>query len=195
MTNDQLNKTIEFVTPFYNKTGKYHAWDHILAVRKNALKIASHYKKVNLSLLEAACYIHDIGRSVKDEGHAEESTRLITPLLRKIAVNKDEIETILDAVSSHDISRIKSAKSLEAKILFDADKMEILSVFGFIRVSYFVIEERHMETREAFNLLHKYCTTVYKNYLQTPYAKIILKSEIKLIDQLMFKFKSWNPTK
>lgn len=195
MNKYQLVKIREFTKPFYEKAGGYHGWDHIVAVRRNALRLAKHYKNVNLVVLEAACYLHDIGRSVgrsvKDKGHNQESVKLATPFLEKIGVSKKDIGAVNHAVECHAKELILSAKTMEAKLLFDADKLEILSVYGFMRVWMFLVEERKMKLDEALDFLWDWVVEVRKRYLQTIYAKRIVDPELKVLTLMVKRFRAW----
>lgn len=191
MTKKQLTKIINFVKPIYQKTGKFHAWDHVLAVRRNSLMLTSGHYKVNRSILEAACYLHDIGRSVKDEGHPGQSVKMATPFLKRINIDQEEIDDINHAIVSHEKAKILSARTIEAKLLFDADKLEMLSVYGFVRVTFWLSEERNMSISNALNFLWKYILDIRRNYLQTSEAKEIADHEIKVIKILVIQFNKW----
>ena len=191
MTDKQLSEIVKFVKPIYKKTGKYHGWDHILAVKRNALRLARKYPQADKKILEAASYIHDIGRSIKDEGHNETSAKLITPFLKKIKVDPVEIEKVCHAVISHEKGKVNSSKTIEAKILFDADKLEIMTVYGFIRVMYWLSDERKMIFSESLNFLWKWIVDVRKNYLQTSEAKKIVDKEMPVLKSMVEKFNKW----
>lgn len=187
----QLEKIKRFAKPFYASTGRWHDWSHVEAVRRHALKLARRQKGVNLRVLEAACYLHDIGRSVKDKDHPEESVKIAIPFLRKIGLSFSEIEGVSHAIISHDVSKILEAKTVEARILFDADKLEILSVYGFIRVGFFLVEERGMEMSEAINFLWEFVVSVRDKYLQTMQAKETVNKDMKILQQVVERFNSW----
>lgn len=192
MTNQQLNKTKIFSKPFYKNAGKYHDWSHILSVRKNISILIKDHKEARRNILYAACYLHDIGRCKKDKNHAEESAILAKPFLKKINVKENEIEDILHSIRCHDINKIHEAKIIEAKLLFDADKLEILTVFGFIRVCTWLIEEREMELAKAVNFLWKFAKRARKNCLYSRRAKTIADKEMELIIKLVKYFNKWN---
>jgi len=195
MTRKQLLQIKKFAQSCCQKTGKYHDWNHVLRVQKHALNLARDFKKVNIRLLEAACYLHDIGRlkkHLKDAGHVQKSVDLSETFLMKISLSKDEIEAIKNAVFCHDIANVKSAKTIEAKILFDADKLEIASVNGFIRVCCWLVEERQMKPHEAVNFLWKNIKMAWDNdYVQTKKARAILKKEIPIIKKVVAFFNEW----
>ncbi len=191
MTAQQLDQIKTFAQTFYDRTGHYHAWDHIEMVRTWALRLSDQFPKINQEALEAACYLHDIGRTVKDEGHPQISADLAKPFLEQLGLDAAEIAIILEAVACHDKSQIGSAKSDEAKLLFDADKLQISSVFGFMRCAFWLVEERKMDFVDACNFLFKYVEDVNQNYLQTAKAKEIAVKEGVTIRAMMEQMNSW----
>lgn len=195
MTKKQLLQVRKFAKTFYRKTGKYHDWNHVLRVRKHALSLARDYGKVDTRVLETACYLHDIGRSkrsLKDIDHVQTSINLSENFLIKIGLAKDEIKAINHAVFCHHIINVKLAKTVEAKILFDADKLEIASVNGFIRMCCWLVEEKQMKPHEAINFLWKNIKTAWGNdYVQTKKARAILKKEIPVIKEVVAFFNKW----
>lgn len=191
MHKHQLKKIKEFCIPFYEKTGKFHAWDHIELVRNWAIKLAAEYPQTNVLALEAAAYIHDIGRSVKDEGHPEQSVKIVHSLLQELAIDTQEIAIIEEAVSHHDKAKIKSAVSIEAKLLFDADKLQIVTMNGFIRCWMWLVDERDMGLADSGTFLLNYIKDVNDNYLFSPLALSIAKTELPLIEKMVATFINW----
>jgi putative nucleotidyltransferase with HDIG domain len=191
VTQKQLDEIKSFAKGFYSKTGAYHDWSHVRAVLKHALKIAEEFKEVDRQVLKAVCYLHDIGRAVKDEGHPAESVRLARPFLKRIGLKREEIGMIEDAVANHTAPEVHQAKTQEAKILFDADKLEILSVAGFLRTLFFLVEERKMDLAEAFGFLGRYASGVWRKHLQTKEARKALGSEMKILTQMADAFDNW----
>ncbi|GEM_PF-2843166 len=194
MKNKELIQIIAFCKPYYQKTGKWHGWDHITGVRNHAKNIAStEFPDTNISCVDAAAIIHDIGRAVRDEGHAEESGRIIEPFLKSIKISSTERTIILDAVVHHDVKKILKSKTVEARIMYDADKIEILTVYGFMRVCYWLVEERDMEIGKAVNFLWSYCQK-FEATLYSDYAKHIIHDEMKLLKEMIGKFNTYKDT-
>ncbi len=189
MTTRQLTEIKEFAKAYYQRNDQFHQWSHALLTVKYARMLAKQYKNVSLQILDAACYLHDIGRVNKDDGHPEESVRLARPFLKRIGLSPEEIKLIIHAVEIHAKERIKAAKTIEAKLLFDSDKIQILSVYGFIRVYSFLIVVRKWEMERALNFMWDYVQSVHKDYIQTPLAKKILDPEMKHIEKIVSSFK------
>lgn len=191
MTKSQLSAVKKVAKEFYKKTGVFHAWDHAEMVLFWAKKIASKYDSVNLEVLESAVYIHDIGRSIQDEGHPKISAEIAKDFLVEQKIASEEIALILEAVSHHDKAEINKAKSMEAKILFDADKLQIVSLFGFLRCLMWLVNERNMHYNDAIQFLFKYVIDVKENYLQTKEAKEVAKEEFPKIETMVTEFLDW----
>jgi len=192
MNKIDLKKIIKFAKPLYRKTGKYHTWEHILRVRKHALRIAKKYKAIKLPILEASVYLHDIGRSMKNGDHVKNSILLSRKFLEREKIDKEDIGTICHAIESHDIKNILKAKTREAKILFDADKLEIASVNGFMRMCTWLVEERNFELHNAVNFLWDNIQKAIKgNYLRTREANKILKKEIPVLKKFVDLYNKW----
>lgn len=189
MTTKQLDQIKQFSKKFYLKNDQFHDWAHPILTTKYALMLAKNYKDADLKILEATCYLHDIGRINVDEGHPYESARLAKPFLKKIGLSAEEAESILHAVSIHAMEDIHKAKTIEAKLLFDADKIQILSVYGFIRVYSFLVVERKWKMERALDFMYDYIKKVFKNHMQTKEAIKMLTPEIKKIDQFVLDFK------
>lgn len=188
MTTKQLAQIRRFAKGFYQKTDPFHDWHHPVLTVKYARMLAKQYKHVDRNVLDAACYLHDIGRINKDDGHPEESARIAKPFLEKIKLNPAEADAILHTVSVHAKERIHEARNIEAKLLFDADKLQILSVYGFLRVCFFLVYKRRWKMEKVVNFMWDFVKSVYENHLQTPQAKKILTPQIKLIEEVVIQF-------
>lgn len=189
MISNQLNQIKTFSKTYYQKNDQFHQWPHAILTVKYARMLAKQFKNVNLKVLDAACYLHDIGRVNKDDGHPEESARLAAPFLKKIGLTKKETKAILHAVEIHAKERIREAETIEAKLLFDADKLQILSVYGFIRVYSFLVAVRRWEMERSLDFMWHYVKSVHKDYLQTPLAKKILDSEVREVKKIVGSFR------
>ena len=188
MKASDLEKIEQFCRPYYYGTGRWHAWDHAQAIKKLSLDIAvKEVKEADRLIVQAAGVIHDIGRIIKDEGHAEESGRIVEPFLRSMELSELDVEKIIDAVVHHDVNEIDKSKYIEARVVFDADKIEILSVYGFWRVAYWLVEERRMELGEAIRFLDEYCAK-FRSKLHSSHAKAIADKEYPLVQRMIKLF-------
>jgi uncharacterized protein len=120
-----------------------HDIDHVLRVYNLCLTLAKG-KKVDWEVLKIAALLHDIGRAKEDRDpsgktdHALVSARLTGPILKKTSLAEDKIGHIKECIISHRYRTGCAPKSLEAKILFDADKLDSLGAIGVARALVWV---------------------------------------------------------
>jgi len=143
------------------KINKAHGWDHVERVRKIALRIAKLYNKrgkhkVNLNELEITVLLHDIGRYKDEEGnHAEWSYELALPILEKYKRSTEvNTERILKIIRNHSYSKEEDCldrdifKSIEYKIITDADKIDSFGPIGILRAP---LDERFNTIRKQID--------------------------------------------
>ncbi len=109
---------------------------HVMRVYKNAQKIAKH-EKANQRIVLAAVLLHDIVQFPKSDPRSKtasaKSAILASKILQKYDFSKDEIKIICNAILDHSFSRGKIPKTLEGKILQDADRLDALGAIGIAR--------------------------------------------------------------
>jgi len=98
-----------------------------------------------MDVLLAAAYLHDIGRGYQDESkgavcHAEKGTRLAEPILEKLALSKAQKNNILHCIRSHRFRGSHNPMTPEARVLFDADKLDAIGAVGVARAFLFAGE-------------------------------------------------------
>ncbi len=116
-----------------------HDMDHVMRVLNIAKKIAKSENSINMEVLEAATLLHDIGgpKEMNDSSgktdHAVESARMAKPILEKLDFDEVDIVHIQECIISHRYKTNKRPKTIEAKILFDADKLDSTGAIGIAR--------------------------------------------------------------
>ena len=84
-------------------------------------------------ILKAALLLHDIGRSVVKKGHAESGARLAGKILKNTSFPQRKIVDVKYAIASHAGWDESKPESLEACILWDADKLSKLGAFIIVQ--------------------------------------------------------------
>ncbi len=110
-----------------------HGYPHVERVRKLALWLSKFYE-VDEEVIEIAVLLHDIGRLCGGDEHAHESAILARRLLEVLNYPKDKLEKVIEAIEAHSYTSGVEPKSLEAKIVSDADKLDALGSIGIARV-------------------------------------------------------------
>lgn len=116
-----------------------HDIDHVLRVYNLALTIAENETDVDLEVLQAAVLLHDIGGAKEandptgNTDHAIVSMEMAKPILEKLGFLPEKISHIQDCILSHRYRTDNKPKTIEAKILFDADKLDGAGAVGLAR--------------------------------------------------------------
>lgn len=116
-----------------------HDMSHVMRVYNLALNIAEYEGDVDLDVLQAAALLHDIGghKEMSDPSgktdHAIASAKMAAPLLKNLDFTAEKIKHIQDCIISHRYKTENKPESLEAKILFDADKLDSIGAVGIAR--------------------------------------------------------------
>lgn len=114
-----------------------HDFEHIMRVYKNAEKICL-IEKANSKLVLSAVLLHDIVSYPKSDIRSKLASKHSANLSKKILKNYDysneEIQIISKAIEDHSFSRNRRPRSIEGKILQDADRLDALGAIGIARV-------------------------------------------------------------
>jgi len=121
-----------------------HDWDHTLRV----VRLCEHIGRIeaaDMAVLIPAGYLHDIGRQRQDESggavcHAEYGAMLAEPVIRDLPVTDHQKTNILHCIRSHRFRGGNCPETLEARILFDADKLDAIGAIGVARAFLFAGE-------------------------------------------------------
>jgi len=113
-----------------------HQFDHTLRVVANVILLAKSYPEVDLELLEAAAWLHDVGRGIprsKGQRHATASAKFTKLLGPELGITGTRLKLLCTAIADHSFSSGKVPKSLEGKLLQDADRLDALGAIGIAR--------------------------------------------------------------
>lgn len=114
-----------------------HDREHIYRVFYTALDIAESEPSANLEILAAACLLHDIGRPEQFANpelcHAEVGSKKAYEFLIGIGWTEERANHVRDCVYTHRFRSENPPQSIEAKILFDADKIDVSGAVGMAR--------------------------------------------------------------
>lgn len=112
-----------------------HDMNHIYRVWKNAKEIAEKIP-CDMEILIAAVFLHDIGRHYPEgvSRHGPISAPYAESVLKRIRFPSEKIEPAIMAVKYHDETFPSEKRpAIEAKILYDADKLDALGAIGITR--------------------------------------------------------------
>lgn len=141
MTMENFLKIKRKAKEFFKDTEGCHGWDHTERVLNLCLKIGKQ-EQANLEILKLAAVLHDIGRQEEylAKGkicHAETGAKLASQILSKYNYSKELIDNVVHCVESHRFRNANTPTSIEAKILYDADKLDSIGAVGIGRAFLF----------------------------------------------------------
>lgn len=114
-----------------------HDRHHVYRVLNSALDIANHEGAVDADVLLAACLLHDIGREKQSANlelcHAQIGSEMAYEFLLSRKWNIQKALHVRECISSHRYRKDNPPQSIEAKILFDADKLDSSGALGIAR--------------------------------------------------------------
>lgn len=114
-----------------------HDREHIYRVLYNALAIAEKENGVDYDVLITACLLHDIGRQEQFADpkvcHAQAGSEKAYCFLTKNGFDGAFSKKVADCIRTHRFRKEDVPQSLEAKILFDADKLDVTGAVGIAR--------------------------------------------------------------
>jgi len=115
-----------------------HSYEHTERVYRTCMFLGN---KVGAdeSILLPAALLHDIGRG--EENHASAGAEKAKSILLKLGFTNESIKMVADAILAHSFSERKTAVSIEARVLSDADKLDALGAIGIYRAAAYSGEE------------------------------------------------------
>lgn len=129
--------TIESASKYYPVDDAVHGFDHVLRVLNLCLEIGA-AEAADLQVLQAAALLHDAaGAAPSHPGqrarHEMASAELAQEVLEGEGWPPARVEAVLHCIRAHRYRSAEAPHTLEAKILFDADKLDVLGAFGIAR--------------------------------------------------------------
>ena len=114
-----------------------HDAEHVYRVLYNALEIAKAEPDTDYDVLIAACLLHDIGRidQIADPSvcHAAVGSEKAYQFLLELGMDEDFAGQVRHCIATHRFRKNLQPQTLEAKILFDADKLDVTGAIGIAR--------------------------------------------------------------
>lgn len=122
-----------------------HDKDHVYRVLYTAMEIAEN-EAVNKDVLIAACLLHDIARKDQLENpsvcHAALGAEKAEAFLLANGFAADFAAHVRDCIYTHRFRKAMPPKTMEAKILFDADKLDVAGAIGIARTLLYRADAR-----------------------------------------------------
>lgn len=130
--------TLDQARQYYPQTDPVHGFDHIERVYKMAERLAL-AENADLEIVHAAALLHDIeGSNPEGEergNHHQQSADAAGEILAREGWEPKRIAAVQHCIRAHRFrDNREPPATIEAKILFDADKLDVLGAIGIVRV-------------------------------------------------------------
>lgn len=116
-----------------------HNMEHVLRIYNMCLHLAKDESDVDLDILKTSALLHDIARAKEDKDdsgnidHAILGAEMAENILKDFGYSNDKIQAVKHCIIAHRFRSGNEPKSKEAKILFDADKLDVIGSIGIAR--------------------------------------------------------------
>lgn len=114
-----------------------HGYEHTERVVE-LCKVIGAELGANMDVLIPAAILHDIGRPL--DNHASQSALQAREILENNGLNPRVTDEIIHAIEVHSFSGGGEAKTIEAMILSDADKLDAMGAIGVYRAAQYGVE-------------------------------------------------------
>jgi len=121
-----------------------HDWEHTLRVYRLCQDIGPP-EGADMIVLPVAALLHDIGRGRQDEGrgdicHAVHGAALAADLVANLPLTEDQKTNVVHCIRAHRFRKAPQPQTAEARVLFDADKLDAIGAVGIARAYQFAGE-------------------------------------------------------
>lgn len=123
-----------------------HDYAHILRVVKMAEKLAEKQSNIDIGVVTAAAYLHDVIDEKLVE-NTEDAEKQLSMFMQNIGVSQSEIDQIFDIITHMSYAKNLEERyelSVEGDIVQDADRLDAIGAIGIGRVFYYGGSHEHV---------------------------------------------------
>jgi len=137
--------TVDEARQWYDPADPVHGFDHVVRVMRLAERLARELG-ADLEIVRAAALLHDASGAAPgaQEGermrHEHDSAALAAEVLAREGWPLERIEAVMHCIRAHRFRGTEPPASLEAQILFDADKLDVMGAFGAARTIGYAVQ-------------------------------------------------------
>lgn len=132
-----IEKAKEFVKQEMLKGDPGHDWSHVIRVNNSAKRIAKK-EKADLFVVELSALFHDIADSKFTNGDETIAPKKITDFLKSLKVDDETIKKVIFIVKYMSFKKEQPLeKSIEYKVVQDADRLDAIGAIGIARAFSF----------------------------------------------------------
>jgi uncharacterized protein len=128
--------TLEKASAWYPGYDAVHGFDHIERVYRLCEKIGP-LEGADMEILLAAALLHDASGSHPGEGNRKDhhlrSAEFAEAILLEEGWESGRVHAVQHCIRAHRFRKDESPQTIEAKVLFDADKLDVIGAIGVTR--------------------------------------------------------------
>jgi uncharacterized protein len=163
-----------------------HRMDHLQRVARNARAILASYPAADAEIVLLAVLLHDVDQPFDDKkNHVSRSARLAERLLAEIEYPAERAARVLEAIRQHSTENVADAPptTVEARILFDADKLDGLGPHGILRV--FALSRQMGRPLTETIAWYRGKIAIAEANIQTPEGRALMKNKLPLVEAFL----------
>lgn len=127
--------TIEEARGYYARAEAVHDFDHVLRVLALGERIGA-AEGADMDVVRTAILLHDTHRVIEDTrggNHAQMAAAHARKILAGRGAPPDFVEAVAHAIHAHRFRNDVTPQTLEARVVFDADKLDAIGAVGVAR--------------------------------------------------------------
>ncbi len=163
-----------------------HRIDHLQRVARNARAIMASHPDADAEILYLAVLLHDVDQPFDDKkNHVSRSAKLAEQLLAEIDYPPARTARVLEAIREHSTENVTDAPptTVEARILFDADKLDGLGPHEILRV--FALSRQMSRPLAETIAWYRGKIAVASANIQTPEGRALMRSKLPLVEAFL----------
>lgn len=130
--------TIEQARGWYTQADPVHDFEHVMRVYRMAERLAAE-ENADIEIVRAAALLHDAEGSAPGSdtraGHHHHSADFAEQVLKNEGWNTQRIQAVQHCIRAHRFRTDgETPQTIEARVIFDADKLDVLGAIGVARV-------------------------------------------------------------
>jgi len=141
-----LTRVWELADSYYPKRDWAHGKSHIERVLRTAVEIGKR-EGADLAIIELSAILHDIFANEEKRSNVEgfrheiEASKEARNILKNLGLTDRTVDAVCHCIESHRkrTGRIQP-QTIEAKCLFDADKLDFIGAIGIVRSAYISLD-------------------------------------------------------
>ena len=146
MAGSILTRVWELADSYYPKRDWAHGKSHIERVLRTAVEIGKR-EGADLAIIELSAILHDIFANEEKRSNVEgfrheiEASKEARNILKNLGLTDRTVDAVCHCIESHRkrTGRIQP-QTIEAKCLFDADKLDFIGAIGIVRSAYISLD-------------------------------------------------------